>query len=136
MSWNVGDANMKKYKPNSAPDPVEWLAMDEQERMMLVTKYHKKTNTPMPEMHTIVHVIVENQLAEGLEVVHWTLHNLMDEGLDRHEAIPAIGSVVINHLMEIIRGENTEGFSNERYERDLESLTIEKWYQNTDPGEE
>jgi hypothetical protein len=46
--------------------------------------------------HAANHVIVENQLAMGdATVVPATLARLMQEGLDRHDAIHAIGSVLV-----------------------------------------
>jgi len=47
-------------------------------------------------MHGVAHVIVENQIAAGDSTVEpVTLARLMREGLDRHDAIHAIGSVLM-----------------------------------------
>ena len=58
---------MDKYDPLVAPDPDEWLSLDEQERIILVGDYHDEVGVEVPneELHAVVHVIVENQIAES-----------------------------------------------------------------------
>lgn len=57
---------MEKYEP-SHPDPLDWLALDESERIDLVRKLHGEAGEILPEnsenMHAVMHVIVENQIA-------------------------------------------------------------------------
>lgn len=88
---------MKHYNPLRSPDPKEWLALDEAERIDLVRKYHRQKSIRLPNLtaHALFHVIIENQLAlrNSIPVEH-TLQRLLSEGLDRHEAIYAIGSVL------------------------------------------
>lgn len=120
---------MERYDPERAPDPEEWLALDEQERIALVAVHHPRTRAKLPnrQLHAAIHVVVENQLAERVAVVQETLERLMAEGLDRHEAIHAIGSVVAEHLWkamnEMLPGPDLE----EGYFRRLEALTASDW---------
>jgi hypothetical protein len=120
---------MKRYDPVRAPDPEAWLALDEQERIGLVAAHHRRTRAKLPnlQLHAVIHVIVENQLAERVAVVQKTLARLLAEGLDRHEAIHAIGSVAAEHLWkamnETLRGPDLE----EGYFRRLEALTARDW---------
>ena len=89
---------MERYDPLKAPDPKEWLSLDEQERIDLVQDYHRRARVELPNAtgHAIAHVIVENQIALGDELaVERTLNRLVAEGLDRHDAIHAIGSVLV-----------------------------------------
>jgi hypothetical protein len=73
----------------------------------------------------VVHVIVENQIALGDELpVPSTLMRLMADGLDRHDAIHAIASVLMVFLRDGQAGA-IQGDPNERYARDLESLTVQ-----------
>ncbi len=60
---------MEVYDPLNAPDPDDWQSMDEDERMMLVTEYHRQAGVELPneQVHAAVHVIVENQIALGDE---------------------------------------------------------------------
>ena len=43
-SWR-GDKSMQRYDPLVAPDPEEWLALDEQERIDLARDYHHNART-------------------------------------------------------------------------------------------
>jgi len=120
---------MKKYDPMIEPPSAEWLELDEAEQIKLVTAYHKSTRVkiPRPEVHAMVHVVVENQLAEGIEPAQDALERLMADGLDRHDAIHAISNVLLDHMQRIARGEVTEPDQHEQYFQDLKSLTADKW---------
>jgi hypothetical protein len=96
---------MSRYDPLKAPDSKQWLELDEQERIILVESYHKKARVVLPNhiMHASMHAVVENQLAEGLPVVQETLSRLMADGLDRHDAIHAIASVLAGHIWHLLQ---------------------------------
>jgi hypothetical protein len=95
-----------RYDALKAPDPEDWLALDEQERIDQVIEYHRRHHHPMgesPKLHGATHVIVENQIAFGdSPAVPETLARLMGEGLDRHEAIHAVGSVVMGIVFDAV----------------------------------
>jgi hypothetical protein len=96
---------MRRYDPHQAPDPKEWNALDEQERMQLVEQYHRRAGIRLPnaKVHAVIHAVVENQIVLGDELpVRRTLQRLMSEGLDRHDAIHAIGSVLAEHMFELL----------------------------------
>ena len=97
---------MKRYDANTAPHPEAWLQLDEQERIDLVIAYHRHYRRTMghsPKLHGTVHAIVENQVAAGdATVVPATLARLMREGLDRHDAIHAIGSVLAGIIFDVV----------------------------------
>jgi len=85
--------NGLQYDPLEAPEPEEWLAIDEAERIDLVKDYHRRARVRLPneKLHAVFHVVVENQITLGNEIpVQSTVQRLMAEGLDRHEAIHAI----------------------------------------------
>jgi hypothetical protein len=92
---------MKRYDPLIAPDPERWLACEESEQQRLVERYHRRLGVRLPNLrgHAVIHVVVENQVAmgDGLPVAG-TLARLITEGLDRHEAIHAIGSLLAGHM--------------------------------------
>ena len=119
-----------KYDPLHAPDPDEWLGLDESERISLVSEYHEQYDEEMPnvQLHSTIHAVVENQAALGDEYpVRKALDRLVEEGLDRHDAIHAIGSVLIKYLWEIGTGENTsEDFSRDYFE-EVKQLTAQQW---------
>lgn len=121
------------YDPYKAPDPDEWLAIDEGERAALVSIYHEDEDEEEFEedslqVHSVVHVVVENQVALGDQYpVKKTLARLMDEGLDRHNAIHAIGSVLTKYLWRAGRGEiSSEDFTKD-YFAELNTFTAQEW---------
>jgi hypothetical protein len=96
---------MQRYDPLEAPDAQEWLALDEQERIDLVLNYHRKARIRLPnaKVHALVHAMVETQIAlEDETPARRTAQRLMDEGLDRHEAIHAIGWVLIEFMSDLM----------------------------------
>jgi hypothetical protein len=118
------------YDADIAPDPEAWLGLDEQARIDLAIKYHRKNRLPMgqdPKMHGVAHVIVENQVASGdATAVPATLARLMREGLNRHDAIHAIGSVLMGMISEMMKKTDVD-FNNARYGRELGALTAASW---------
>ncbi len=120
---------IRAYDPLNAPDPDDWQSMDEGERMMLVTEHHRRAGVKLPnaQAHAAIHVIVENQIAQGDETsARPTLERLLREGLDRHEAIHAVGSVLADYMQALVRGDAAPG-ATERYDEELEKLTAAKW---------
>lgn len=122
---------MRKYDPDVPPNPQEWNALDESERLHLVKRYHKsaRIRLPSPMGHATFHVIVENQVAMGDELnVARTLERLMAEGLDRHDALHAIGFVLAGHMNDLM-GAGSSAFNESAYAADLDALTPETWSQ-------
>jgi hypothetical protein len=120
---------MKKYDALKEPDPREWLELDEQERVGLIADYHRRKRVDLPSrmMHAVFHAAVENQLTEGMPVVRETLSRLMREGLDRHEAIHAIGSALAECVWGTLRRDSSADDPNEVYLRALRDLTLAGW---------
>jgi hypothetical protein len=121
---------MQRYDPLEAPDAEEWLALDEQERIDLVLNYHRKARTRLPnaKVHAIVHAMVETQIAlEDETPARRTAQRLMDEGLDRHEAIHAIGWVLIEFMSDLMDEPESRAEPNTPYFAALERLTVEDW---------
>jgi hypothetical protein len=121
---------MQPYDPLEAPDPEEWLALDEQERIDLVLNYHRKARIRLPnaKVHAIVHAMVETQIAlEDETPARRTARRLMDEGLDRHEAIHAIGWVLIEFMSDLMGEPESSAEPNAPYFASLERLTVEDW---------
>jgi uncharacterized protein YoaH (UPF0181 family) len=83
----------------------------------------------------MVHMVVEKQIAMGDELpVAVAVQRLMGEGLSRHEAIHAVGSVLMGYLSDGLRTE--AGPDNEAYNREIRALTRERWYAKYGPEEE
>ncbi len=121
---------MQHYDPLDAPGFEEWLALDEQERIALARDYHGRARIRVPNVaaHAAVHAIVETQIALGDETpARRTAQRLMDEGLDRHEAIHAIGSVLVEFMTDLMKAPESGGDPNVAYFAALERLTAANW---------
>lgn len=125
----IDDNMMYRYDPLRAPDPKQWLQLEEQERLVLVENYHRKAKVVLPNhiVHASMHAVVENQLAEGIPVVQETLARLMADGLDRHDAVHAIASVLAGHIWHLLRKDDMGDDVNERYLQALRVLTVADW---------
>jgi hypothetical protein len=121
---------MDSYDPDTPRHSADWLQTDEGERIELVSSYHrrKKIQLPNARLHAVIHVVVENQLALGEAVVVETLARLQREGLSRHDALHAIGSVLAADLYELMQ-ESSEatGDTYRRYLERLQKLTAKNW---------
>lgn len=118
------------YNPMKAPNPEEWLALDEHQRIQLVKQYHKANCEDLAveaeEAHAAIHVVVENQLAMAEEPVPATLARLTRQGLNRHDALHAIAAVLSEQVYELSQGEDSAQ-SLKRLRRRLEKLTAKRW---------
>jgi len=132
------DETILDYDPLEDPDPEQWLMMDELQRIDLVMEYHQVAGISLPneKLHATLHVIVENQIADEGLPVRRKLEQLMLEGLDRHDAIHAIGSVAAAHIYDLLRAADDVGLQdklnsgedpNEPYFAELECLTAKSW---------
>jgi hypothetical protein len=123
-----------RYDPDRGPDPQAWLALPERERIALVREYHRRARirVPRPELHAAIQQVVETQVAMGAETpAEVTLHRLMREGLPRHEALHAIGAVLMDDIMRRMKDDDDDpDAANERYFRALRALTVESWHRD------
>ena len=97
---------------------------------MGVMDYHGRAKLRLEnlELHAMTHVVVENQVALGEATpVPATLNRLMHEGLDRHEAIHAIGSILMSIVFDVSQEPDVGGDINARYSRELAKLTAAGW---------
>ncbi len=128
---------MNRYDPTIVPDPKTWLALSEHRRIDLVVAYHKKQKHKLPsiKVHAVIHVVIENQIAENLAAVVDAMSRLSLQGLDRHASIHAIGSVLGEHIHEILQSGNTDSaeVSNTRYVAAVARLTVQQWHQQFEP---
>ena len=118
------------YQANEQPHSEIWLELDETERTDAVMDYHRRIGVKLenPQLHALAHVVVENQIALGdATSVLATLNRLMDDGLDRHEAIHAIGSILMRIVYEVTREADDGGDINAKYSRELAKLTAAGW---------
>ncbi|MGF6780431.1 hypothetical protein [Paraburkholderia sp. GAS334] len=122
---------MEEYNPERVPEPESWLELDEQERIFLVETYLRVARIKLPNVtaHAALHAVVENQIALNLEPVVQAMDRLGKEGLTRHDAVHAIGSVVAEHLLDILKTDQNDdaATSQARYYAAVERLTAASW---------
>ena len=121
---------MHQYDPDSPPDPDEWLALDDAERTRLVEDYYAREGGYGGSLgiHAKVHAVIETQLAERVTPVKAAFVRLRDNGLTRHEALRAIGSVLARRIRRIEHPEDLTSGPNREYFSALETLTADTWY--------
>jgi hypothetical protein len=126
------------YDAMKAPDPQARLELDEQERIDEVIDYHRRYHLPMggsAQLHAVAHVIVENQVAMGdPPAAREALARLMGEGLDRHDAVHAVGSIVVGLMYDVLLREKGKdaGDINAKISRELATLTAAGWRAEAD----
>ena len=123
---------MNTYNPLIEPNKDEWLESSEYDRIDAVREFHENSNDDEFEeddalsIHCTLHVIVENQLAMSVELIPETIAKLTRQGLDRHEAIHAIGAIICEDIFYIVQGKKTE-FSPKQYRKRLGKITAKRW---------
>ena len=118
-----------RYDPDRSLDPRRWSALDEGERIELVLEHHRRAGVRLPNenLHATTHVVIENQVQLGDETpVASTLERLMSEGLSRHDAIHAIGTVLAPVIFDIL-DEEIRSDPNTIYYQQLRDLTANTW---------
>jgi hypothetical protein len=124
---------MATYDPEKGPQPGKWLAMDESERVAAVESYHRHHRIQLPRatLHATIHLVVENQVALGEGVVVETLARLRSEGLTRHEAVHAIGTVLAEQIFHALKsGSGAQLDMSKSYLERVRRLTADEWRQS------
>ena len=107
--------------------------MDEAERLRMTLAYHRKQPYELPNenVHASIHVTVETQVAMGDETpVAETIDRLIREGLDRHDAIHVVGTLVAERIWGIMKGEiGDEPDPESAYFEEVKKLTAQRWYE-------
>ena len=122
---------LTRYDPNRPPDPERWLRADDGEKAELVRRFHRRAGIrpPNEQIHALLHVVVENQVAMGDAIPSAAvLQRLMGEGVDRHEALHAMATVLARYLFDVLRDDAPDvDPGHEAYFRELEAYTIQRW---------
>lgn len=140
---------MHRYDPDVAPDPEAWLALDEDERIDLIDEYHREARIRVPNLalHAAIHTLVENQIAVGDELpVRRTVERLVREGLDRHDALHAVGAEAVGYMQALMQsagqppqskdGDSADATALARYKAAVEGLTVKGWRASLDEDED
>lgn len=120
---------LARYNPDK-PRAVGWSSLSEGEQIDLVEEAHRKErlDPSARRLHAATHVVVENQILLGDSTpVAEALERLQRGGLSRHDAVHAIGSVLAEHVLEIVQ-EVRPGDPSADYYEAIRNLTVESWY--------
>ena len=94
-----------------------------------IVRYHESLDEEAPEsgwrLHALLHCVVENQIALDVGNVAATETKLIRQGLTRHDAVHAIGSVIGADIFDILKNNGT--FDAKKYRSRLEKLTAKRW---------
>jgi hypothetical protein len=122
---------MHAYDPGEHPSASEWLELTELRRIELIEAFHVNQGTDLPSLraHAAIHCAVENQIAENFEPTVQAIARLCAEGLSRHDAIHAVGSVVAEHIFEVLKapGPGNPGMMNEQMAKDIDCISAKRW---------
>ena len=77
--------------------------------------------------HYVIHVILETQLAEGIQAIVDAFVRMQHEGLSRHDAIHAVGSILLRHLREMLKPGKDGKAAWLEYVMDVERLHASQW---------
>jgi hypothetical protein len=95
------------YDPSTQPESSTWLSWPESERLRLAVNFHSvhRLKARNGKAHAAMHVVVENQIASGFGPTVRAMARLQQQGLTRHDALHAVGSVVAEHLHQMMSAE-------------------------------
>jgi hypothetical protein len=118
-----------RYDPHVAPLASHWLALEEGARIALAEQSHRGDALDASRLlaHAAIHAAVETQIAMEVPSVVNALRRLRGDGLDRHDAIHAIGSVLVGTLGSALRGDPTASDPSADYFAALDQLSAASW---------
>jgi Domain of unknown function (DUF1841) len=124
-----------RYDPTRPVDTEEWSQLDEGEQIGLVEEHHRRAGIRLPNLrlHAGLHVTVENQVLLGAETpIAAALQRLMGEGLDRHDAIHAIASVLSGVMYDALTRKEARDLKTVYYS-EVSRLSAESWRSQAGP---
>lgn len=127
------------YDPLVDPVPSQWLRLSEQERIDAVLEHHlgDGLEPSRATLHAVTHVVVENILAEdAVDGASAKLRELIADGLDRHDAIHALGTAVAEIIFGALRSPDqptTEEQRQQRLAERIAEVTAQSWRALADP---
>lgn len=129
-----------RYDPEKPPAPDVWRGLDEDEAQLMIARHHRSPGCAHPpaanrQLHDITHLVVENQAAAPDLPIADALVRLVAEGLTRHEAVHAVGSVMSRYLLDALSPE-TPVPDFEQYYAAVRALTAESWRHGAEPDAE
>ena len=123
-----------RYDPMRSPIRDEWTELDEGEQIASVCECHRGASITVPNLrvHAAMHVAVENQVLIGDESPEAeALNRLTAAGIDRHDAIHAVASVLASVMFDASKAQGGDDLKR-AYDREVSKLTAAKWLLQAD----
>lgn len=113
------------------------MLLDEGERMSCIQEYHQalpsRAQPPNLLLHSSLHLIVENQLAaDDPSEVRPALARLMADGMSRHDAVHALGWLVMTYVKRV--ADNPADSDTAAYQRELTRIDRKRWLEMIQQG--
>ncbi|MFH1809069.1 MAG: DUF1841 family protein [Pseudomonadota bacterium] len=126
---DIEPALAKAYDADRGPDVGLWLALNQADMIAAVEYFHLRQHlrrrSEALRSHAVLHMAIETQVAEGQPPeAQQALRRLQKQGVDRHEAIHALGSVLSSHLGKALQ---TDRFDDEAYAGALAVMDATTW---------
>lgn len=97
----------------------------------MVATFHRanRQKSGNADVHAAMHVIVENQIAMNFDPTVRAMERLQSQGLSRHDAVHAIGSVLAGLLFSSIHnpGQNDSETLKAQISAEIERLDVDSW---------
>jgi hypothetical protein len=122
---NLFENDPSFYDPINGPDE-EWFGLTEDEQLHEVKLAH--ADEPFEDesaetMHCAIHAVVERQIAAGEPSVKAKIEEFLAAGVDRHEALHAIGWAISETIFDCVHDLKSHPNFSDR----LSALTLESW---------
>jgi hypothetical protein len=118
-----------RYNPHGKPDAEDWLAMDDGEKSILVQIYHESKGIEIEgmQLHCLLHVVIENQLAMKIPEVVAAYRKLRQKNVTRHNALHALMNIMGEFFFEIRKGVKMDQDANKEYFKRLKKIRASQW---------
>ena len=115
---------MREYNPAKSPDRQQWMALDKTRQLELVRQAHTDMDAGESAVasHCGMHSAVETQIAENSPGVRNAMGRLRKQGISRHNAVHAIGLVLIQHMRRMATSQDEPDVANSHYQTKLTEL--------------
>jgi hypothetical protein len=115
---------MREYNPAKSPDRQQWLALDKTRQLEIIRLAHDDMETSENALatHCGMHSAVETQIAQNSPGVRNAMGRLRKQGTSRHNALHAIGLVLIQHMRRMATSQDEPDIANAHYQTQLAEL--------------
>ena len=118
-------------QPGETSEPKRLVAAAGAERVRVIATFHvvHRLKSSNAKAHAALHTIVENQAATGFGPTVRALARLQSQGLTRHEAVHAVGSVLSRFMFAAMEGSSQTDSQalQSGINTSIEALDAESW---------